>query len=202
MQESPLFTSDSPVLSSRELTSWAFESDKGDVVRKDVKYYGTVVAQVSDARDVGIKPFDDMKDKIKSILLQRKKLDYLKTRAEQVAANFGTDSSVTIVNQSGVKNNGSLTGFGGEYLATAKVFSTQPGSTTGAVRGERAWFIIKVLNRVDADMKQFIADRKAVMQSQSNKVRNQAFSAWFQKIKDNSEIEDLRNKRNDEYDFR
>ena len=197
VQESPLFTSDSPVLSSRELTSWAFESDKGDVVRKDVKYYGTVVAQVSDARDVGIKPFDDMKDKIKSILLQRKKLDYLKTRAEQVAANFGTDSSVTIVNQSGVKNNGSLTGFGGEYLATAKVFSTQPGSTTGAVRGERAWFIIKVLNRVDADMKQFIADRKAVMQSQSNKVRNQAFSAWFQKIKDNSEIEDLRNKRND-----
>ncbi len=197
VQESPLFTSDSPVLSSRELTSWAFDSDKGDVIRKDVKYYGTVVAQVSDAREVGIKPLEDMKDKIKSILVQRKKLDMLKGQADQLAASFGADSSQGLVTQMGVKDNGTLTGFGGEYMATAKIFQTAPGSTTGAVRGERAWFVIKVLNRSDANMQQFAADRNAVMANMSNKVRNQAFYAWFQKVKDNSEIEDLRNKRND-----
>lgn len=197
VQESPLFTSDSPVLSSRELTSWAFDSDKGDVIRKDVKYYGTVVAQVSDAREVGIKPLEDMKDKIKSILVQRKKLDMLKGQADQLAASFGADSAQGLVTQMGVKDNGTLTGFGGEYMATAKIFQTAPGSTTGAVRGERAWFVIKVLNRSDANMQQFAADRNAVMANMSNKIRNQAFYAWFQKVKDNSEIEDLRNKRND-----
>lgn len=197
VQESPLFTNESPVLSSRELTSWAFDSEKGDVIRKDVKYYGTVVAQVSDAREVGVKPLEDMKDKIKSILMQRKKLDKLKGQAEQLAASFGADSSQGIVTQMGVKDNGTLTGFGGEYMATAKIFQTAPGSTTGAVRGERAWFVIKVLNRTDANMQQFAADRNAVMANMSNKVRNQAFYVWFQKVKDNSEIEDLRNKRND-----
>ncbi|MBK6761024.1 MAG: peptidylprolyl isomerase [Ignavibacteria bacterium] len=134
VQESPLFTNESPVLSSRELTTWAFDSEKGDVIRKDVKYYGTVVAQVSDAREVGVKPLEDMKDKIKSILVQRKKLDMLKGQAEQLAASFGADSSQGMVTQMGVKDNGTLTGFGGEYMATAKIFQTAPGSTTGAVR--------------------------------------------------------------------
>ncbi|MCX6140021.1 MAG: peptidylprolyl isomerase [Candidatus Kapabacteria bacterium] len=198
VQVAPLFTSDSPVLSSRELTSWAFENDKGAVIRKDVKYYGTVVSQVSDAREVGIKPYEDMKDKIKSILLQRKKLDYLKAKAEQIAASpFGSDSSVAVMSQSGLRNNGAITGFGGEFLATEKAFSTAPGSTTGAVRGNRAWFVIKVNARTDANMSLFPSERNAVMQNMSTKIRNQAYYAWFQKVKDNSEIEDLRNKRND-----
>ncbi|MBK6761023.1 MAG: squalene/phytoene synthase family protein [Ignavibacteria bacterium] len=47
--------------------------------------------------------------------------------------------------------------------------------------------MIKVLNRADANMQQFAADRNAVMANMSNKVRNQAFYVWFQKVKDNSE---------------
>jgi len=207
IQESQLFNKESPILSSRELTSWAFDNEKGAVVRKDVKYYGTVVSQISDAREVGIKPFEDMKEKIMSTLTMRKKVEMLKAKAEQVAsavnaagsidAARGVDSSLSVVSQSGLKDNGSLTGFGGEYMATAKVFSTQPGSTTGAVRGERAWFIIKVGARTDASISAFAAERNAVMQNMSNKVRNQAFYTWFAKVKENSEIEDLRNKRND-----
>lgn len=206
VQESQLFSIDSPILSSHELTGWAFENEKGAVIRKDIKYYGTVVSQVTDAREVGIKPFEDMKEKITYTLTLRKKVESLKAKAEKIAAAVNAagsidaarqiDSSINVVNQSGVKANGSLTGFGGEYLVTAKILATQPGSTTGAVRGERAWFIAKVANRIEANMAAFAADRNAIMQTTSNRIRNQAFNTWFAKVKENSEIEDLRNHRN------
>ncbi len=206
VQPSQLFTSEMPVLNSRELTAWAFENEKGAVVRKDVKYYGTVVAQVSDTRETGIKPLEDVKEKITSILRQYKKLDALKSKAEQIASAASSagsldavrtiDSSIVVVTQNAVKDNGSLQGFGGEYMATATIFKTQPGSMTGAVRGDRAWFVIKVNARTDADMSRFAADRNAVMANMSNKVRNMAYYAWFQKVRENAEIEDLRNQRN------
>jgi parvulin-like peptidyl-prolyl isomerase len=103
---------------------------------------------------------------------------------------------MSVSTQSGVKNNGSLTGFGGEFAATNAVFTAPVGTVTGPVRGERAWFVIKVVSRTDANMAQFSKDRPAVMQNMATRVRNQAFYAWFQSLRENSEIEDLRNKRN------
>lgn len=196
VQETKLFTADAPVLSSRELTAWAFDNEKGASIRKDVKYYGMVVAQITETREVGIKPFEDMKEKIMLTLRQQKKLDKLAQDAKALASSFGTDTTASSTMQSGVKNNGSLTGFGGEFAATNAIFKAPVGTVTGPIRGERAWFVIKVLARTDANMQQFAKDRPAVMQNMSTRVRNQAFYAWFQALRENSEIEDLRNKRN------
>ena len=196
VQETKLFTADAPVLSSRELTAWAFDSEKGAAIRKDVKYYGMVVAQVTDTREVGIKPFEDVNEKILLTLKQRKKLDKLAQDAKALAASFGNDTTVSATTQSGVKNNGSLTGFGGEFSATNAAFTAPVGTVTGPIRGERAWFVIKVASRTDANMAQFTKDRPAVMQNMATRVRSQAFYAWFQSLRENSAIEDLRNKRN------
>ena len=196
VQETKLFTADAPVLSSRELTAWAFDSEKGAAIRKDVKYYGMVVAQVTDTREVGIKPFEDVNEKILLTLKQRKKLDKLAQDAKSLAASFGNDTTVSATTQSGVKNNGSLTGFGGEFSATNAAFTAPVGTVTGPIRGERAWFVIKVASRTDANMAQFTKDRPAVMQNMATRVRSQAFYAWFQSLRENSAIEDLRNKRN------
>ena len=129
-------------------------------------------------------------------LRQQKKLDKLAQDAKALASSFGTDTTVSTTMQSGVKNNGSLTGFGGEYAATNAIFKAPVGTVTGPIRGERAWFVVKVLARTDANMQQFAKDRPAVMQNMSTRVRNQAFYAWFQALRENSEIEDLRNKQN------
>ncbi len=196
VQETKLFTADAPILSSRDLTAWAFDNEKGAAVRKDVKYYGMVVAQVSDTREAGIKPLDDMKEKITLTLRQKKKLDKLAQEAKSLAASFASDTTVSRTIQRGVKNNGSLTGFGGEYAATQAVFTAPAGTVTGPVRGERAWFVIKVVSRSDADMQQFAKDRPSVMQNMSTRARSQAFYAWFQTLRENSDIADLRNKRN------
>ena len=51
------------------------------MIRKEVQYYGIVVAQVSDTREPGIKPFEDVKEQITRAVTQRKKMDKLKSMA-------------------------------------------------------------------------------------------------------------------------
>ena len=201
VQQSPLFGRETPILQSRELTAWAFESELGSTVRRDVKYYGTVVAQVSDVRDAGIKPLQDMRERIVRILTEQGKLKKLEAQAKQLAsvaasaglaAARGADSTIAYQTQVGLRNNGMITGFGGEYLVTAKAFTLPVGQISGPIKGERGWFVIKVLNRTEADLTGFSKNAVASMQSASSRLRGGAFGTWFQKVRENAEIEDKR----------
>lgn len=203
--ESPLFNNQTPVLGSRELTAWAFDNDKGAVLRKDIKNYGIVVAQLTETREKGLKPLEDVKDMIKQKLMNSKKLDKLKELANQVASsvqNSGSlsgvaavDSSLEVRTMTQCRNNGQLQGYGGEYNATYAAFSTPVGSISKAVRGERGWFIVAPINRVEADMNAFKTDRVAATQNLAAQARGNAYYVWFQKARENAEIVDKRNNR-------
>ncbi|NQW29494.1 MAG: peptidylprolyl isomerase [Ignavibacteria bacterium] len=203
--ESPFFNNQTPVLSSRELMSWAFENEKGAVLRKDVKNYGIVVAQISETREVGIKQLEDVKDQITSKLMKAKKLDALKGMAESIAASAqsagsllgvsSVDTTLEVKTMTQCRNNGQLQGYGGEYVATQAAFSTPVGSVSKAVRGERAWFVVAPQSRVEADMNAFKNDKLAATQNLAAQARGNAYYSWFQKVRENADVVDKRNNR-------
>ncbi len=201
--ETALFQSTEPILNSYALTTWAFDNEKGSVTRKEVKTMGTVVAQVTDTRGTGVKPLEDVKDQIKSILLPRKKLDKLKALADQIAGAIKSrgfaaintmDSTLKMVVQQGVKNNGVLSGYGGEFFATNKLFTTPVSAIEGPIRGERAWFITQVTNRTLADQSKFAVAASTLSTSLSERMKNESFSIWYQKVRENADIVDERHK--------
>ncbi len=203
--ESPFFTSQTPILSSAEITAWAFESEKGAVIRKDIQYYGIVVAQVSDTRESGIKPFEDVKEQITRIVSQKKKMDKLKDLAGQIAsackgagsldAVRGIDSTLEIRIMTGCRNNGQLQGFGGEYTATQAAFTQPIGQISDAIRGQKAWFVMQVDNRAEANMADFEKNKSAVVQNLATRSRGSAYYSWFQKVREHADIKDKRNSR-------
>jgi parvulin-like peptidyl-prolyl isomerase len=201
LQETPIFSSETPVLQSRELTSWAFEQEVGAVIRRDIKYYGTVIAQVSDARESGVKPLADVKDKIKRILSERAKLAKLESQAKQIAAVSaaqglaaarGGDTTITFATQTGIKDNGMISGFGNEYTVTSAAFTQPVGSVSKAIKGESGWFVIKVISRSDANVSDYAKNPTSTLQALSQKLRNSAFGAWFQKVREKADIKDKR----------
>jgi len=201
VQKSPLFGRETPIMQSREITAWAFENEVGAAIRRDIKYYGTVVAQVSDAREAGIKPLKDVQERIMRTLTEQAKLKILEAQAKQMAATAasaglaaarGGDSTIPYQTQAGVRNNGMITGFGGEYAVTAKAFNLPVGQVSGPIKGERGWFVIKVVSRAEADMSAFAKDPSASLQGASARLRGNAFGLWFQKVRENAEIEDKR----------
>jgi len=204
--ESPLFEQNgrSAPLNSRELAAWAFDNEKGAAVRRDLKQYGTVVAQVTDTREPGVKPLDDVKDIIKSRLVRKKKVDQLASLARSVAENCrnaGTldaasqgDPTLTVTTQLGLKNDGNLQGFGGEYAVTHAAFSKKLNDIGEPVRGERGWYVMYVTNRTEADKSKFTAERSAVMSNMASMTRNSAYFQWMTRLRENADIKDLRNR--------
>lgn len=202
VQESRFFGPRTPLLNSAELTAWAFQADKGSVTRIDVERVGLVVAQLVEERTHGVQPLEDVKDFIVKTLRQRKKLDMMKTRAEQVASackNAGSldaaltvDSTYMVRTQTGLRDNGQLTGFGGEFTVTHQAFKQPTGQISNAVRGRRAWFVMITDQRAEADMNAFKKDKVAYLQNIAAKGRQNAYYSWFNTYKENATIVDKR----------
>ncbi|MBI2793359.1 MAG: peptidylprolyl isomerase [Ignavibacteria bacterium] len=200
--ESPFITSQSPFLGSAELTAWAFEADKGSVIRKDVKYYGLVLAQITDVREAGIKPFEDVKEEIETNVKRIKKLEKVKKLAEQVAsackrtgniqAYREVDSTLELHVQTGLRNNGQLQRFGNEFAATNAAFTQPLKTVSDLIKGNRAWFVLTVDARIDADLKAYKTQATQQTQALASQAKGQAYFAWFQKVKENAEIVDKR----------
>lgn len=199
------FSQQTPVLGKASITEWAYEHALGDVLRKEIPGAGILIATLSEIRTSGTKPLDDVKEDIRRVLVRRKKLDALQQKAEQIAqacsaagdlaAVTTVDPSLTVSQMLGCKNNGQLTGFGGEHAATNAAF-TQPIGTIGQpVRGESGWFILVADARTEAPMAQFDAAMTQELQQQSARSRTSAYYSWFQKLRDNATIVDNRDSR-------
>ena len=199
------FSQQTPVLGKASITEWAYEHALGDVLRKEIPGAGILIATLSEIRTSGTKPLDDIKEDIRRVLVRRKKLAALQQKAEQIAqacsaagdlaAVTTVDPSLTVSQMLGCKNNGQLTGFGGEHAATNAAF-TQPIGTIGQpVRGESGWFILVADARTEAPMAQFDAAMTQELQQQSARSRTSAYYSWFQKLRDNATIVDNRDSR-------
>lgn len=204
-QTTAFFRRATPILGSRALTNFAFDNDMSAVTEPtEIKGTGLIVAQVTDSRLLGIKPLADVKEDIRLRLVQTKKLDLLKSKAEDLAKRLsGLDSltkaktidpSLNVMTANTVKDNGSIQGAGLDMSFAAHVFLSPVGKITGALRGERGYYILQVLARKDADMKNFAAQRVGLVQGERNKAQGMSFFRWKTELRDRADIEDNRGK--------
>jgi len=205
--ESALFEERTPILGSRELTAWAFDNEKGAARKADVKNMGWVVAQISDTRSAGIKPLEDVKDRVVAKLMGKKKVASLKAAAETLAQQLksaGSLDAATTLNPMAmvsdfpqVRDNGALQNVAGETDITAAMLKAPVGQIVGPIRGNRGWFIFVTSSNAKADMAQFAKDKQAVMQNMAARSRQTTYYTWISKVRENATIVDNRGKPQD-----
>ncbi|ROL62274.1 hypothetical protein D9V86_01515 [Bacteroidetes/Chlorobi group bacterium ChocPot_Mid] len=191
-----------PILGSNYLTYLAFENTVGTVLEPiELDQYGIVVAQVTDAKQGGVKDFEEMRPLMTSELKHRKKLDAVEKIANDFyskikhlqhirqASNVDGRNFPRIVENYKMDEN--IPGIGIDYGFAAEVFRLPIGKISKPVRGSRGYYIIEPFNRVMANTnnKGEIYSYKTQMQRD---LRRNAFYAWFGKIKDEAIIEDFR----------
>lgn len=205
--ESPMFLKNSPVLSSRFLANLAFENEVGTVLEPiELDRYGVVIPQVSEAREPGISPLEDVRKEISQRLGKIKQLDKAKAKIEELynkvknypslEAAVAADSSLkqyfrTLNN---FKYSPSVTDFGQDAAFPAKLFSLTENKISEPVRGENGYYIMYLKSKTvpsDNEVKEKLPEFIKGLQAQT---RNNAFFQWFQSIKENAKIEDNRSK--------
>jgi parvulin-like peptidyl-prolyl isomerase len=203
--ESPMFLKNSPVLNSRYLAALAFNNEVGTVLEPiELDRYGVVIAQVSDAREAGISPLDDVRNEISQRLGKVKQLDKVKAKIEEIynkvknypslEAAVAADSSFKQYFRSlnEFKYSASVPDFGQDAAFAPKLFSLTENKISEPVRGESGYFIMYLKSKKvpsDAEIKEKLGDYLQGLQLQA---KNNAFFQWFQSIKDNAKIEDNR----------
>jgi peptidyl-prolyl cis-trans isomerase D len=143
---------------SREIIRWAYENEENSVSQIFDLNDRYIVAALSDVKEKGIAPFDDVKAEIQITVLKNKKLDILaKNINEKISGIQNLDDIAEATNTEVIEalkvrfSNPYVNGIGQEPNVVAKAFSMEQGSLSDAVKGANGVFVIEVTNKVPVE---------------------------------------------------
>lgn len=206
-EETAYFRKVATILGSRILTNFAFDANVGDVSDPiELKNSGIVVAQLAQSRLMGIKPLEDAKDEIKMRLMNVKKLDILKNKAQEIFAKVsgldslskasGIDSTLNVISSVGITDNGRIPGYGADVGLSSALFvqSSSVGKILAPIRGERGYYIAQITSFTPADQAGFAQARASLVESEKNKAQGTLYFKWRNELRDRADIIDNRSK--------
>jgi parvulin-like peptidyl-prolyl isomerase len=212
VKESQYFDANIPVLGSKRLSDIAFSEKVGFVIEPvEMERYGVVLAQVADAKEIGFKVLDDVREEISRKIIKKKQLDML---GEQIAPYFDrikalgglkaaaeqdTELAGKIQSLNSYNNTPTVPGFGQDAAFAATVFNSELNKLIGPFRGENGYYIISVENITKPTDEEIAAAMKEYKVELQVATKGSIFFQWFQKVKENAKIVDNRSKFYPEY---
>jgi len=205
--ESPLFQNNTPVLGSRFLSAIAFQNEVGTVIEPtELPRFGVVIAQVSEIKEAGISPLDDVRMEISQKLGKIKQLNNLQKKATEIynkVKNYNTLSEAvnadTTLKQyfrtlNEFKYAPAIPGFGQDAAFAPKLFSLPLNKISEPVRGENSYFIMEVSSKKVPSNEEIKGKLGDFIQGLQLQAKNSVYYQWFQSVKEKSTIDDYRSK--------
>jgi peptidyl-prolyl cis-trans isomerase D len=140
---------------SREIIRWAYENEENSVSQIFDLNDRYIVAALTDVKEKGIAPLDDVKTEIQIAVLKDKKLDILAKNINEKISDIQNLDDVAEATDSEIKealkvrfSNPYVNGVGQEPNVVANAFSMEPGSLSKAIKGENGVFVIAITNKL------------------------------------------------------
>lgn len=199
-----------PIMGSNYFTALVFQSDVGDIIEPtDLGRYGIIVAQLVEVHDAGIAPFELVKEEIVRELKRKKSIEMSKDRAMKIynevknssdlaAANI-SDSTVKVQSANDIKNNGRVPGRGTDPQFTGYVYKIELNKISEPLLCDKGYFIIQVMSRKVPSEDEIANALDGQIEKLKNEARQDIYYKWFEQLKKEAEIEDLRSKWYREY---
>ncbi|MEX2404390.1 MAG: peptidyl-prolyl cis-trans isomerase [Balneolales bacterium] len=176
------------------------QGEISDVIETDDNF---VVVQVEQRTPEGIRPLDEVRSQVESVVRNQKRKEVL---AQQVNEQLQQHPSIEGISESeGIeiyeadnisKDATNLPAFGREPRVIGTVFGLDPGEQSQAIPGESAVFVVHVDERIDADMEELTTDERERIRVGLNQNRSQEFAQiWTDRIQHGVDIKDYRHLR-------
>ena len=167
----------------RQMIIWAFESEKGDL--SEIYEFGNrfVIAKVTEKREAGLAPLDQVYGEVESTVRNQKKGDYLVKKfndakgasLDQTAQNLNMD--VKTINRASFGAY-SIPGVGVEPKVSAAFARLQPGQISEPIKGANGVFILRMDQAYEPETPMDFATTKAQLaQEYQSRSGYQAFEA-------------------------
>ena len=184
--------------SPRELVRWAYKVEKGEVSKVFTFGDKYVIGKLTDIKEKGILPMEDVKDKVSAEALKLKKAEKLieqfntKTAGATTMDAIGQKLNLPVTPADNVTfSNPYLQGVGSEPRLVGIIFAMKAGQTSKAIRGDNAVFVVSV-DKVSepAATKDYTANQKQIADQRKQRSEYEVFNA----LKEKANVEDNRGK--------
>jgi len=184
--------------SPREMIRWAYKVNKGEVSKVFTFGDKYVVAKLTDVKEKGILPMEEVKDQVTAGAIKLKKADKL---IEQFNAKIAGVTSIDAMAQkmnlplNPAENitfsNPYLQGVGNEPVLVGTIFTMKAGQTSKTIRGENAVFVV-VVDKINepAAIKDYTTNQKQIADQRKQRSDYEVFNA----LKEKAKVEDNRGK--------
>jgi peptidylprolyl isomerase/peptidyl-prolyl cis-trans isomerase D len=184
------------------LTRWAFKNSTGAV--SDVFTFpgGYLVASVSEAKDAGVRPFAEVQESLKPLVVRKQRLDKTVTIASGYREKLGPSDSLRAlmtqvpgvsVAETGLFNvSGVVPGIGRDAAFIGTAAGLEVGQVSKAFAGQRGVFVVQLLSRIEPDTVAYKAQRESLRTRLLQEKRSRFAAEWIERLKENADIEDNR----------
>jgi len=181
---------------------WAFGAKVGAVSDPYTITNGSAVFTVAEAKDAGVRPFDELKESLKPLALRKKKMERVKQIASEARAKLAPGDSLTkltgVFPSVPVQSTGSFTAAGSvpgvgrdpEFIGAAT--GLKPGGISPPVLGARGAYLIQLLSSSGFDSSAFAAQKEVLRSRTLQEKRTRFLSEWIARLKEKADIEDRR----------
>jgi peptidyl-prolyl cis-trans isomerase D len=188
---------------NENITRWAFDNKVGTVSEPFTVPGGHAVFAITEARNEGFKPFEDIQESLKPLVLRKKKIERVTQIAAEVRAKLAPGDSLTkvrdldpgipVLETGAFTLSGSIPGVGRDPAFLGTVEALKVGEISPAIEGARGAYLIELLSRSPFDSAAYAAQRETIRSRLLQEKRSRFFSEWLQSLKEKAEIEDHRN---------
>jgi len=185
----------------QRINRFAFRSQVGDVSGIIYTDRGYIVAQLTEIIPEQVQSLEDVKSRIINILKTEKRMEL----AEQAAqAAYGKLASGTPIDEVAQQDSlelqqteeftpgGTIPGIGREPGLAGKALGLNIGDYSEPIKGSRGYYLLQVVDKSEFDQEDFQAKKENLKTQLAVRQRNQIFGLWYQKVKEEADIEDFR----------
>ena len=204
IKETPDFYKSSVIIPgigmSKALVDFAFDNDLNSISDAYKVKEGYIVAEVSQVIKEGVRPFDEVKNQIKPLVLSQMKynkaLETINNIKEKIKGNLNEavslDPKATVDTTGRFSASGPVPKVGRDFGFLEAAKSLKLNTISEPVKGNRGYYLIKVTYRTPFDSSSFDIQKNSIRNQLMEQRRRSFFNEWIAELRKNADIVDKR----------
>lgn len=187
---------------SQQIMNYLTSADEDDISEPLELSGQFVVLKVTDITPAGVQPFEEVKDQIRTTVINEKRKEQAVSRARELIEQHADLPSLAeaagkevATAQDIAMNATSLPGAGREPAVIGAIFGLEQGERSDPVRGTSAAFVVRVDRLQEADISSLTTSQRSQIREELRKEKQAAYmNTWIEELKEEADIEDNRSR--------
>lgn len=187
---------------SQQIMNYLTNADEGDISEPLELSGQFVVLEIADITPAGVQPFEEVKEQIRTIVINEKRKEQAVSQVEELLAQNNGLASLAkaaakeVATAQGVAMNATtLPGAGREPAVIGAIFGLDQGEQSDPVKGTSAAFVVQVDRLQEADISNLTQSQRSEIREQLRKEKAAAYlDTWIEELKEEADIEDNRSR--------